>query len=292
MRILTKFNLIFILVFGTGLFLSAYLSFQFLTRDARNQVIQQARLMMQAASSIRHYTSSEIRPLLDTPNTRRITFHAQTIPAYSATQTFNALRSGGYQDYVYKEATLNPTNLRDRPADWEADIVNSFRNFPERLEIIGERDTPSGPSLFLAHPIRAQQACLECHSTPQAAPPSMIRIYGKANGFGWKADEIVGAQIVSVPMALAVSIARQAFKTLLFYLGGVTLLTIIVLDLALVFTVVRPVTKLSRMADEISKGNMDVPELPVQGTDEIAALARAFNRMYISLAKAIRLIQE
>ena len=292
MKLLTKFTLVFILVFGTGLCLSAYFSFQFLENNAREQVLQQARLMMESASSMRHYTSTEIKPLLDTPAMRRVRFYAQTIPAYSATQAFNALRAGGYPDYVYKEATLNPTNLRDRAVDWEADIVNSFRNFPNRSEIIGERETPSGPSLFLAHPIKAPQLCLECHSTPQAAPPSMIRIYGSANGFGWKPDEIVGAQIVSVPMALAVAIARRAFENLIFYLGGVAIVTIIVLDLALVFTVVRPVSKLSRMADEISTGNMDVPELPVRGKDEIATLATSFNRMYISLAKALRLLQE
>jgi HAMP domain-containing protein len=292
MRILAKFTLIFVLVFGLGLCLSAYLSLQFLEKDARDQVIQQARLMMESASSMRHYTSTEIKPLLDTPATRRMTFYPQTIPAYSATQTFNALRRSGYPDYVYKEATLNPTNLRDRAVDWETDIINTFRNFPDRTEMIGERETPSGPTLFLAHPIRAPEPCLECHSIPKAAPPSMIRIYGTANGFGWKPNEIIGAQIVSVPMALAVSIARQGFRTLMFYLIGVALLTIIVLDLALVFTVVRPVSKLSRMADEISKGNMDIPELTVRGKDEIAALASAFNRMYISLAKAIRLLQE
>ncbi|MBV9743517.1 MAG: DUF3365 domain-containing protein, partial [Acidobacteriia bacterium] len=173
MRVLTKFTLIFVLVFGSGLYASAYLSFEFLERNARDQVIQQARLMMESASSMRHYTSNEIKPLLDTPAMRRVRFYAQTIPAYSATQTFNTLRGNGYPDYVYKEATLNPTNLRDRAVDWEADIISSFRNFPDRTEIIGERQTPSGPSLILAHPIKAPVACLECHSTPEVAPPSM-----------------------------------------------------------------------------------------------------------------------
>ena len=292
MKLLTKFTLVFVLVFGGGLCLSVYLSFQFLESNARDQVIQQARLMMESASSMRHYTSAEIKPLLDTPAMRRARFYPQSVPAYSATQAFNALRGSGYPDYVYKEATLNPTNLRDRAVDWEADIINSFRNFPDRTEIIGERETPSGPSLFLAHPIKALPPCLECHSTPQVAPPSMIRIYGTTNGFGWKPNEIVAAQIVSVPMALAVAIARRAFKTLVLYLGGVALVTIIVHDVALVFAVLRPVSKLSRMADEVSKGNMEVPELPVRGGDEIAALASSFNRMYISLAKAIRLLQE
>jgi HAMP domain-containing protein len=292
MKLVSKFTLIFVAVFGIGLAISAYFSFRFLEHDAREHVLQQARLMMEAASSMRHYTTTEIRPLLDTPTLRRSHFYPQTIPAYAATQSFNALRSRGYPDYLYREAVLNPTNLRDRPLDWEADVIASFRNFPDRTEIVGERDTPNGRSLFLAHPIKAPPACLECHSTPGAAPVSMIRIYGNSNGFGWKPNEVVGAQIVSVPMALAISIAKDAFGTLMVYLVGVLVVTAVVLDLVLFFTVVRPVSKLSALADEISLGKMDVPELPVRGSDEISKLAGSFNRMYISLAKAVRLLEE
>ena len=223
MKLVGKFTCTFITVFGLGLGISAYFSYRFLEHDARDHVLQQARLMMDAASSMRHYTTTEIKPLLDSPSLRRSRFYPQTVPAYAATQSFNALRLRGYPDYIYKEAVLNPTNLRDRPLDWEADIINVFRNSPKRAEVIGERDTPNGRSLFLADPILAAPACLECHSTPQAAPPSMIRLYGSANGFGWKPNEIVGAQIVSVPMALAISIAKEAFGKLLIYLAGVVL---------------------------------------------------------------------
>lgn len=292
MKLLSKFTLIFVSVFGAGLALSAYVSFQFLEHDARDHVTQQARLMMEAASAMRHYTSTEIKPLLDSPVLRRSRFYPQTIPAYAATQSFDTLRRSGYPDYVYKEAVLNPTNLRDRALDWEADVINNFRSFPNKTEMIGERDTPTGPALFLAHPIKAVPSCLECHSTARVAPPSMVRIYGTENGFGWKPNEIVGAQIVLVPMALAVSIAKDAFGHLVLFLAGVVVVTAVVLDLALLFTVIRPVSKLSAMADDISQGNMEVPELPVRGNDEIATLAGSFNRMYISLAKAIRLLDE
>ena len=292
MKLLAKFTLVFLAVFGGGLALSAYLSFHFLESNARDQVAQQARLMMVSAASMRHYTTSEIKPILETLVAHRTKFYPQTIPAYAATQSFNALRSNGYPEYAYKEAVLNPTNLRDRAVDWEADVINSFRNSSDQKELIGERDTPSGRSLFLARPIRATESCLECHSTAQVAPASMIKIYGRDNGFGWKLNEIVGAQIVSVPMSLAISIAKRAFENLMFYLGGVTLISLLVLDLALVFTVIRPVTKLSRAADEISQGNMDEPELPVRRKDEIGTLARSFNRLYTSLAKAMRLLEE
>ena len=290
MKLLTKFTLLFVLVFGTGLAIAGWFCYRFLQENARDQVLQQARLMMQAALSTRIYTVQQIRPLLDTPALRKVRFYPQTVPAYAATENFTSLRQQ-YPDYTYKEAALNPTNLRDRAVDWEADIINNFRNHRDQKELFNERDTPNGRSLFLARPIQAPQPCLECHSTPKAAPPEMIKIYGKANGFGWQPDEIIGAQIVSVPMRVPLGIAQQASTNLLLYLGTVALITLICLDLALVFLIVRPVSRLSSMADRISKGDMDVAELPVHGKDEISVLAGSFNRMYVSLMKAIRMLE-
>ena len=289
MRLLIKFNLVLILVFGTGIGIAGYISRNFLERSAREEVLQQARLMMGAAGGMRTYTSVQIGPLLQAHQARIKTFLPQTVPAFSATEVFNYLRSS-YPDYTYKEATLNPTNLRDRAVDWEADVIESFRTHAAK-EFSGEREIPGGRSLFLARPIVADGPCLECHSTPSAAPAAMIKIYGTNNGFDWKLGDTVGAQIVSVPMSAPLTIADQAFRTLMIYLGGVALATLILLDLAMVLIVIRPVSRLVAAADEISNGNFNVPEIQVKGSDEISQLARSFNRMYVSMVKAIRLLE-
>jgi len=75
--------------------------------------------------------------------------------------------------------------------------------------------------------------------------------------------------------------------TALVAVGAVTLL---VLNLLLVLTVIRPVSRLASQADQISKGQMDVPELPAKGKDEISILASAFNRMHRSLAAAMKML--
>jgi protein-histidine pros-kinase len=154
---------------------------------------------------------------------------------------------------------------------------------------VGERDTPTGRSLYLARPIWADQPCLECRSVPRAAPTAMIRRYGSNNGFGWKTSEIIGAQIVSAPMALPERMANKAFQTLAIYPAGVFLASLILLDLVLLFAVVRPLRQLSTMADQISTGQMDVPELPASGKDEIAVLAGSFNPMRRSLDRALKM---
>jgi HAMP domain-containing protein len=289
LKLLAKFTLVFLIVFGIGLYLAGWASKQFLQENAEEQVQQQARLMMENMLSARTYTTKQIKPLLVIAQARDRTFLPQTVPAYAATESFNYLRAA-YPDYAYKEATLNPTNLRDRAVDWETDLINSFRNDSKKKEIIGKRDSATGPSLFLARPIVSPAPCLECHDQAKNAPPAMIRVYGTANGFGWKVGETVGAQIVSVPMAVPIRMADAAFRGLMMQLGGIFLATLVLLDVLLYFTVVRPVVQLSKMADQISMGNFDAPELPASGSDEIALLGGSFNRMRRSLEKAINML--
>jgi HAMP domain-containing protein len=284
MGLRTKFNLVLLAVFGLGLLISGYLSYTLLERNAREEVQHHAGLMMEAALAIRGYTIDQVRPQL-----MRV-FLPQSVPAYAATETLNVLRKK-YVDYTYKEATINPTNPRNRAGDWENDIIRLFRDNADRSEIVGERDTPTGRALYIARPIQIKNpACLTCHSTPEAAPATMIKLYGPANGFGWKHNEIVGAQIVSVPMAVPVSNARRAFLTFMGSLTAVFALAFVALNLMLTRIIVRPVARMSKAADDVSVGNFEVPEFDETGRDEIGQLARAFNRMRRSLQTAMKMI--
>lgn len=290
MNLLAKFNLALIAVFSLALVPAGIVSHRVLQRSAFTQVTQNARIMMETAMAVRGYTIKQIKPLLDARLSSE--FLPQTVPAYSATEVFNNLRQAN-PEYTYKEATLNPTNPRDRTVDWEADIVNEFRRDSKRSEIIGERDTPEGRSLFLSRPIQITDAkCLSCHTSAEVAPASLVRTYGPSNGFGWKLGEIVGAQIVSVPMSIPVGMADRAFRTLLGSLVAVFAFTLLVLNLLLKFVVIRPLKELASMADQVSLGNMDVPEVSVSGKDEVALLSGSFNRMRISLRKALAMLEE
>ena len=289
MSLFVKFNLILILVFALALVPVAYISNSLLQKNARTQIVQVARIMMQSALATRGYTNKQIKPLLASRLADE--FLPQSVPSYSATEIFNNLRENN-PEYTYKEATLNPTNPRDRTVEWEADVVNAFRTNEKLSELIGERDAPLGRSLYLARPIKITDAgCLSCHTTPEMAPASVVKAYGTSGGYGWKLNEIIGAQIVSVPMAVPIGLANAAFKTLLGSLIAVFVSILVVLNVLLMFAVIRPIKRLSQMADEVSTGNLDAPEVTVKGTDEVAVLSGSFNRMRISLTKALKMLE-
>jgi hypothetical protein len=282
MKPLLKFNLVFLPLLAVLLFVIALVARNLLQANAREQIAQNARIIMETATSSRVYTTKQVAPLLQhknfkiqtavaefqktveeltkevdtaTPKDLRLTsskkayalgqqrliaaqqqlldsvkakeaelldneFHPQSVPAFAATEIFTYLREK-FPEYFYKEATLNPTNPRNRTSDWEADVVHQFRNNTKLTEFQKERDTPTGASLVLARPIKiGNVSCLTCHSTPDKAPPEMIKLYGSANGFGWKLDEIIGAQIVSVPAAVPMALADKAWGSLSVWLVG------------------------------------------------------------------------
>jgi HAMP domain-containing protein len=291
MKLLTKFNLILIVVFGASGYLIAQLSYTFLMNNARREVMAQAALMMQSAASVRDYTSDDLAPLLEKNPRHKIRFLAETVPAFAATTTFKNL-SKSYPDYTYKEATLNPTNLEDRATDWESDVIHDLRDHPDKKEATGDRVTSNGPAIYLAKPLQARPQCLECHSVPSAAPPAMLAVYGSSNGFGWKPNEIIGAQIISVPLSVPVDIANQAYHELLVILISTLVATILALDAGVYWFVVRPLRIVSQTADRVSRGEKDIEPLKVQGKDEIASVTSSFNRMQLSLAKALKMLDE
>lgn len=288
MSLLIKFNLIFLAVFVAGVLGAGKVSHDLLQRNAKQEVLDHARLIMEKAVAIRGYTSSQIGPLLETQ--MKYTFLPQSVPAYSATEVLATLAKS-FPDYTYKEATLNPTNPRDRAVDWEADIVNRFRTQADQKEFVGERESGTGRSLYIARPMRiTNPACLTCHSTVEAAPRTLIDKYGSANGFGWRMNEVIGAQVVSVPMSVPLARADEVFKVFMASLIGIFLAIGIVLNLLLYLLVIRPVKDLSKLANRVSLGELDASEFPHKGRDEIGTLAESFSRMRTSLNQAMKML--
>jgi HAMP domain-containing protein len=288
--IATKFNLVLTSIFAIG-FVAAGLSANLLLKDnAREETLQNARFLLESALSVRSYTLKQIAPLLVTQ--MKYEFHPQSVPSYSATENLNTILKS-YPEFTFKEATLNPTNPRDRPSDWEADIVQKMRGDTTLKEIVGERETAIGRALYIARPLQIKDgACLACHSTADAAPKTMTEIYGSNNGFGWKLNEVVGAEVISVPMTVPLQRADAIFKTFMLFLFAVFVFAFVALNVMVHFFVTRRITDLANKADQVSMGKFDVDEFDVKGSDELSALAISFGRMRTSLTSALKMLEE
>jgi len=289
MGLRTKFNLVMIAAFAIGLVVATVLAREITTEEAKRQVLNEATLIMRAGTAIRSYTQKEISPLLSEQMSVRFLPHS--VQSWSAHTVLRAVQKD-FPDYSYKEAALNPTNPADRATNWEADIIAAFKRDNDLNEFVVTRDTPTGQFLTFARPFRlTDRGCLACHSTPAAAPATMVDLYGPGNGFGWVQGDVIGAQVVSVPMTLALKRANHSLLAFVGALSAVFVVMLVALNVLMHFFILKPVQQITVLARDVSAGKPDVPEYAVKGKDEIASLGRSFNLMHRSLQNAMRMLE-
>ncbi|NJP09644.1 MAG: DUF3365 domain-containing protein [Leptolyngbyaceae cyanobacterium RU_5_1] len=287
-----KLTILLLVVFAVGVVASGVALSNILNNSAQNEVSSKALMLMSTMISVRDYTTTQINPeLKDKLETE---FLPQTVPSYSAREVFEKLRSSdeAYKEFFYKEATLNPTNLRDKADGFEAPIVERFRQDPNLKELRGFYDSPSGKLFYIARPLAiSKQSCLVCHSTPEAAPKSMIERYGATNGFGWKLNEVVSAQMISVPATTVLQNAQRSFMVLIGVFSLIFAATILAVNFWLKRYVVRPLKRMAKVAEAVSMGDT-AAEFERTSNDEVGSLAETFSRMKMSLTMAMQRLEQ
>ena len=290
MGLRAKFNAVLVAACLIGMAAATALSFWVVQNSAIEEIEQEIRLLRSNALAVRAYTVNSIGPVLADED--EILFLPQTVASYSAQSVFATFRKD-FPEYYYKEAALNPTNPADLPNAFEAELIERFRAEPGLDRIATVVEDERGRVFTVAFPLTIKnQACLRCHSTPEAAPPAMVDLYGPENGFGWKLNETVGAQIISAPMSLADDRARETVTILAAALLIAFLLVLIVTNIMLSRIVLRPVARMSEVAEKVSLGDFSIPEYTKPGKDEISSLSASFNRMRRSIESAMKLIDE
>lgn len=288
-----KLNLLLLVILIALITTSGWVLSVVLNKNAERIVVEQASLLIETMSSVRDYTNRQVRPeLVDELEDPESQFLPQTIPAYSAREVFEGLRNrNDYDDFFYKEATLNPTNPRDKADNFEARIVNNFRSKPNISELKGFRELPSGDIFYIARPLAVtQESCLDCHSTPENAPRSQINTYGDENGFGWKLNEIVGAQIISVPASKVFGSAQQLKFVVIGVISAFLVLAVVLLNIFLRLTITNPLMSMAGLSKRVSTGDMSV-EFEQDSNDEIGILAASLNRLKVSLQMAMDMLE-
>ncbi len=291
LKIATKFNVLLIVIAVITIFLSGGVLSLILSHNAEGVVTDKALVLMETMSAVRNYTSTKINPELASRLETDYQFLPQTVPAYSAREVFEYFREqGGYKDFFYKEATLNPTNLRDKADDFEAKIVEKFRNDKSLVQTSGFRSFNSGDIFYIARPLEvSKESCLRCHSTPDVAPESLLTTYGRQNGFNWKIHEIVGAQMILIPANAVFESAKKLQVSVTAILIACLALAIILINFFLTFSVTTPLKKMAQLAQRISTGDLS-QEFAHPYNDEMGILAASLNRMKVSLDIAMNML--
>lgn len=291
LKIGAKFNFLLILVFivsivGSGVALSSVLQGR-----AQNEVASQAQILIQMVNAVRDYTQDHINPLLEPRVDTNPTFIPEVVPNFSSKEVFeNFRKKPEYKNFFHKDATLNPTNLADKADNFETQLVERFRNDSKTLEITGFRNLSQGEVFYIAQPLKiTQPECLRCHSTPDQAPKSQLVTYGSENGFGWQLNQIVSAQIISVPSQEIFANAKRTWTLIMGVLVTIFASIVFLINFLIKKYVIQRIRKIEKIAQKVSVGDMSA-DFEESSNDEIGGLAEAFNRMKSSLKIALEML--
>ena len=291
LKIGAKFNLLLILVFivsivGSGVALSSVLQGR-----AQNEVASQAQILIQMVNAVRDYTQNRINPLLEPRLDTNPTFMPEVVPTFSSKEVFeNFRKKPEFKNFFHKDATLNPTNLADKADNFETQLVERFRNEPNTPEIKGFRNLPEGQVFYIARPLKiTQQKCLRCHSTPDQAPKSQLATYGSENGFGWQLNQIVSAQIISIPSQEIFANAKRTWILIMGLLIAIFAFVVFLINFLITKYVIQRIRRIEKIAQKVSIGDMSA-DFEESSNDEIGGLAEAFNRMKASLKIALEML--
>jgi HAMP domain-containing protein len=260
---------------------------------ASRQIDSKASHLMDSMDAVRQYTSNHIDPIISPLNQASSQFLPEAIPFFSSQRVFAYLKDNpNYENYSYREAALNPTNPLDQADPLETQVIRTFRADADLTVLTGIRQAAGGSSHYFARPIRvSDQKCLACHSTHQAAPKSLVATYGSENGFSWKLGEVVGAQIVSVPID---AIYKAKYDSLglvgIFNLAAYAVTSVVLLAF-ISRAIVRPMREIAARAFEASIHPDRIEFSEKHRVDEIGRIAQSFERMKQSLLIAMQMLK-
>lgn len=243
-----KLNIVLALTFLIALAVTGFILDNSLRANALEKSKFAAIHQMDTAMAIRKYTDVYVKPYL----VHDQEFRPASVPSFSATMSMKYFEDM-YPGYSYREAALNPTNPKDLAKDWEIGIIKSFRDNPSKRE--GFHISNDGYEQYLHYikPIKVSSpTCLQCHSTPDVAPATLIQKYGDKNGFGWKLDDVIGVQIVSVPMSVPIAESRQSLIVYIISIFLICSLFFVLLNLMLNKVIISPAEDKQRSLEKIA----------------------------------------
>lgn len=280
LRLRFSLNLVLSLLFILFLILSSAIFAWILEKKAEKEIQAKAYLAIELINGARTYTSEEIQPELVDRLYIENSFLKQTVPAYSARKVFENLRENPiYQNFSYREATVNPTNLDDKATEFELSLIDRFKESEELKQISGFRFEGKSQVYYTARPLKVEKvSCLQCHSFPENAPQSLINTYGDKNGFNWQLNEIVASQIMSIPAEQVFSNVNRILFKLVMVSCLLFILFIIIINIYLKNSIVTPLKDLVKKAREMSLGEKNI-DFPNYNSKEISELAKFFKRL-------------
>lgn len=200
--------------------------------------------------------------------------HALPLPASFVHLTSDIVNSKGFhQADLISLWNLNPDK---KPAT--EDIRRALRSLelrPEEPQDIVIDQGADARFIEVTADIASAQGCVDCHNNHPLSKKRDFRL-----------NDVMGGLVISVPLAEPLAEARSNALLLTGGLVGMFALVLVVISSIQWAFISKPLVRLEQAADQISLGELDNPVVS-ESEDEVGNLAKAFERMRVSLSRAM-----
>lgn len=276
-----RFSLMLIIIYIISLPIISTVTYLILKQNAIRDAYNAGKLHLSTMEATKHYVADKLRPVLQREMPGRFIVEGMS-RSYVAGNIAETVHQELPQ-YKYKNASLNPRNPKNKADEFEAGIINKFRENKELKEWRSFRSGPDGKYYVIARvgaPFSAD--CLRCHGDPAAAPEELIKRYGPTAGLNMIPGDIVDAIVVYIPIHVPLDSAK---KVVAIFIGVYTIFfSVIFLVIDVRFRwfyekIDSDKKKIEEINTEILNLNRDI---------EAIAAERTMNEMALRVADRVR----
>lgn len=262
-----KLNITLFFIFCFGMALSGISLATLISYEAYQQSLSKSLLLLHSLNVVQYYTAKEVKTQVQQP-LKNEEILPQFVPSYTASKVFETLRQSdeSYNNFSYKYAMVNFNTIQDKADEFEKNIIEQFRQNRTVKQLEGFRFINNEYFFYVARPL----------------------IIAKSASDG---TEIVGIQIVSVPMIKTAQNFGILFARAWGVMAIILLIAILIINFWLRRHIIKSIKKITQVAEAVSTGDMNA-EFEKVSDDEIGSLVEAFTRMKMSLAMAIEKFEQ
>ena len=175
-----------------------------ISMNLRHQLVTdiglKASLVLTQAEAIQAYVREVLRPAMY----GQLPPDGFVLEAMSSTYVTRRIMNGidvRGDPFRYRRVAVGARNPDSEADAFERGLMARFAKDPalSRLEEMTSRD---GEEVYVAaRPVRLDGTCLHCHGDPADAPKALLARYGVGRGFGRHPGELVGLDVVTIPVS-------------------------------------------------------------------------------------------
>ncbi|WP_421868391.1 EAL domain-containing protein [Motiliproteus sp.] len=268
-KLLITIGIVFVCSFGAVIYYDYQSAREEIIANLKNEANTIQGLLRATRNVYRHQFVTSGIPL----NDKTVGF----LPAHALNRISDEFNNWVKSGLSFNNVSDRPRNPKQRADKVEQEAMAFFRKNPEATQRIRYFQDEQGRSFYhYSSPLWITQSCLQCHGKREDAPLSIQTLYTQS--FGYQLGELRGILSIKLPSTLLEERINQHLWGSVAAYFAAFMLTFIAVFWLLKHNILNRLKLLTQASSRMASGEYRV-RINSQGSDEISAVANAFDSM-------------